>query len=214
MTFLEQYLSHCCELKQIFVCFSKLFFFWCGPFCKSLYQIFYNIASVLWFFCPWNMWDLLSLTRNWTLISCIGRQNLNHWTARETLATVFVWGKILWLYSTILYLRIKRIWQYSRNLLASLDFDSRSKGIIYLYTGIQVAEDTNNQIRSFILNNWRGGRYFNKERLGGFQRSCWWNAKSSLTIHTEASCFPLGYSIRDGEWKICWTGGATKRDYR
>ena len=29
------------------------------------------------------MWDLSSLTKDRTLIPCIGRQNLNHWTSRE-----------------------------------------------------------------------------------------------------------------------------------
>ena len=29
------------------------------------------------------MWDLSSLSRDWTPVFCIGRQTLNHWTTRE-----------------------------------------------------------------------------------------------------------------------------------
>ena len=53
---------------------------------KSLYWICYNIAFVLHFgvcvlFCfsrPGGMWELSSLTRNWTTTSCLERQSLNH----------------------------------------------------------------------------------------------------------------------------------------
>ena len=31
------------------------------------------------------MWDLSSLTRDWTCTLYIGRQILNHWTSREVL---------------------------------------------------------------------------------------------------------------------------------
>ena len=38
--------------------------------------------SVLaWFF--QGIWNLSSLTRNWTYVLCIGRQILNHWTTRK-----------------------------------------------------------------------------------------------------------------------------------
>ena len=47
----------------------------------------YNTASVLCFGFFWlrGMWDLSSPTRDWTRTPCIGRQSLNHWTAREAL---------------------------------------------------------------------------------------------------------------------------------
>ena len=32
---------------------------------------------------PQSMWDLSSPTRDQTCIPCIGRQRLNHWTARK-----------------------------------------------------------------------------------------------------------------------------------
>ena len=34
---------------------------------------------------PWGMWDLGFWMRDWTWVSCIGRQILNHWTTREVL---------------------------------------------------------------------------------------------------------------------------------
>ena len=40
--------------------------------------LFYVLA-----FWPWGMWDLSSLTRDWTRTPCIWRWNLNCWTARE-----------------------------------------------------------------------------------------------------------------------------------
>ena len=36
------------------------------------------------------MWDLNSQTRDQTCISCIGRQILNHWTARDSLQFTFL----------------------------------------------------------------------------------------------------------------------------
>ena len=38
---------------------------------------------------PHSMWDLSSPTRGWTCVPCIGRQILNHWTAREVLHIYF-----------------------------------------------------------------------------------------------------------------------------
>lgn len=35
------------------------------------------------FFCPQDMWDHSSLTRDRTCPPCIGRWNLNHWASRE-----------------------------------------------------------------------------------------------------------------------------------
>ena len=53
------------------------------------YCLFYVL--VLW---PQGMWDLSSLTRDWTHIPCIGRRSLNHWTARSVPSFVNpVWKK-------------------------------------------------------------------------------------------------------------------------
>ena len=44
---------------------------------------------------PHSIWDLGSLTRDWTPIPCIGRQILNHWTTREAPWVCFL---CLWVY--------------------------------------------------------------------------------------------------------------------
>ena len=36
------------------------------------------------------MWDLSSLTRDWTWIPCIAREILNHWTAKEVPVSLFL----------------------------------------------------------------------------------------------------------------------------
>ena len=65
----------------IFICVFFLRFF--GAL-FSLHWIFCNITSVLCFgFWPQGMWDIRSLTRDWTCTPCIGRQSLNHWTSRK-----------------------------------------------------------------------------------------------------------------------------------
>ena len=57
-------------------------FIWCGPFLKSL--ICYNIVSVSYLaFWPWDMWDLISLTRG-------QRLDLNHCTAWGILVLLFL----------------------------------------------------------------------------------------------------------------------------
>ena len=68
--------------------FFKIFFFWCGPFLKlwsNLLQYCFCFVLVFWL---WSMWDLRSPTRDWTRTPYIGRQSLNHWTAREVLILV------------------------------------------------------------------------------------------------------------------------------
>ena len=37
-----------------------------------------------------GMWDLSSLAWDWTLVLCVARQILNHWTTREVPATMFL----------------------------------------------------------------------------------------------------------------------------
>ena len=58
------------------------------------------------FFWPWDMWDVSSLTRNWTHTACIGRWSLNHWTAREVLIHTFKrfssnWSKLIFVFNGI-----------------------------------------------------------------------------------------------------------------
>ena len=47
------------------------------------YCLCFILFFVLFFFWPWSMWDLSSLTRDWTCTLSIVKQSLNHWTARE-----------------------------------------------------------------------------------------------------------------------------------
>ena len=63
----------------------KILFFWMWMiFFKSLLNLFkYCFCFMFWFFWPRGMWDLSSLTRDWTCTSCIGRWSLSHWTTRE-----------------------------------------------------------------------------------------------------------------------------------
>ena len=71
-----------------FCFFFKIFFFWCGPFLKSLFNLLqYWLLFYVLVFSPWGMWDL---TSDWTHTPCIGRQGFNHWTTREVPALCFL----------------------------------------------------------------------------------------------------------------------------
>ena len=48
------------------------------------------------FFWLWGMWDLGSLTRDWTHIPCTGRRSLNHWAIREVPGRCFVLSTYLY----------------------------------------------------------------------------------------------------------------------
>ena len=48
---------------------------------KNLYWICHNMVSVFWL---WGVWDLSSLTRDWTYTLCIGRRSLNDWAVRKS----------------------------------------------------------------------------------------------------------------------------------
>ena len=79
--------------KTYLTCY--FFFFNVGHF-QSLYGICYSIASVLGFclLAKADIWDLCSPSKNQTCSPCIGRQNLNHWTAREV-PDIFLYRIIL-----------------------------------------------------------------------------------------------------------------------
>ena len=54
----------------------------------TIFKVFIEFVTILLLFYvlvlwPRGMWDLSSLTRDWTRTPCIGRQSPNHWTARE-----------------------------------------------------------------------------------------------------------------------------------
>ena len=64
--------------------FFKIFFFWRGPFLKSLLNLLqYCFCFMFLVFWPQGMWDLSSPTRDQTGTPRIGRWSLNHWPARE-----------------------------------------------------------------------------------------------------------------------------------
>ena len=67
-----------------YIFLSFLFFFWCGPFLKSLLNLLqYCFCFMFWFFDHEAGRIFSSLTRDQTCTPCIGRQTLNHWTTRE-----------------------------------------------------------------------------------------------------------------------------------
>ena len=54
----------------------------------TIFKVFIEFVTILLLFYvlvfwPQGMWDLSSLTRNWTRTPFIGRRSLNHWSARE-----------------------------------------------------------------------------------------------------------------------------------
>ena len=54
----------------------------------TVIKVFIEFVTILllfygFIFWPGGMWDLSPLTGDCTCTSCIGRQSLNHWTARE-----------------------------------------------------------------------------------------------------------------------------------
>ena len=59
-------------------------------FLKSLYWIYYNIASILCFGFFGCKACGISLSTDWTCTTWIGRQSLKHWITRELLHAVFI----------------------------------------------------------------------------------------------------------------------------
>ena len=60
--------------------FFLFFFFLMWTIFKDFIEF---VAIFMSFFWPQAMWDLSSLTKDWTCTPCIGRWSLNRWTARE-----------------------------------------------------------------------------------------------------------------------------------
>ena len=63
---------------------SSSFFIYMNHF-WSLYWICYNLLLLFYvlIFCPQGMWDLSSLTRDWTWTTYSERWSLHHWATRE-----------------------------------------------------------------------------------------------------------------------------------
>ena len=73
------------------ISFLSFFFFltW------TIFKVFVEFVTILLLFYvlvfwPLGMWDLSSPARDWTRITCTGRQSLNHWTAREVPTLTFL----------------------------------------------------------------------------------------------------------------------------
>ena len=77
-----------CKLHKLGSCnfliylFLKIFLMW------TIFRVFIEFVTILLLFYvlvfwPRSMWVLSSPTRDRTSIPCIGRQSLNHWTARK-----------------------------------------------------------------------------------------------------------------------------------
>ena len=81
------YSDHLDSIMNIFkiLIFFRVFFFF---LMWTIFQAFIEFVTILLLFCVlvlWlpDMWDLRSLTRDQILITCTGKQGLNHWTMRE-----------------------------------------------------------------------------------------------------------------------------------
>ena len=69
-------------------CFVNFFLFLLFCLMWTIFKVFIEFVTILLLFhvlvfWPRGMWDLSSLTRDWTCTPSAGRQSLNHWTARE-----------------------------------------------------------------------------------------------------------------------------------
>ena len=81
-----------CEILNLFCFCAWIFHFLVRIFFLRwiILKVFIELVTVLPLFYvlvfgPAGMWDLDSLTRDWTHIPCLGRQSLNQWTARKVL---------------------------------------------------------------------------------------------------------------------------------
>ena len=68
----------------------------------TIFKVFIEFVTILLLFYvlvfwPRGMWDLSSLTRDWTRTPCIGRQILNHWTTREV-RKFLIWKFTFWFF--------------------------------------------------------------------------------------------------------------------
>ena len=111
---------------QVFLIFLFYYFFmW------TIFKVFIEFVTILLLlyvlvFWPRGMWDLSSLTRNWTRIPYIGRQSLNHWTTREVPFSYF------WSY---IFFKINFYWSIV-DLQCCVSFCCIAKWISYTYTYI------------------------------------------------------------------------------
>ena len=105
-SFLEQGLNLCplhWKHRVVLFCCFFLIFFWCG-----IFLVFIEFVTILLlflcfvFFWPWSLWDPSSPTRDWNCTPFIGRQSLNHWTAREVPVIIYI-GTFILLFIIIIH---------------------------------------------------------------------------------------------------------------
>ena len=95
---------------------------------KSFYWIFYNIDSVLCLvFWPQGMWNLSSLTRDWTHAPCRERQSLSPWILGKSLAPALVQNSS---YSPSLPIQLFAYHSVLGNGLCSIRIQARVLGVI------------------------------------------------------------------------------------
>ena len=79
------------SMRLYFILFLKFGVFF---LMRAIFKVFIEFVTILLLFYvlvfwPWGVWDLSSPTRDRTLIPCIGRRSLNHWTTREVPSLYF-----------------------------------------------------------------------------------------------------------------------------
>ena len=79
----------------------------CGLFLKSLLNLLQNCSCFMFFFF-WlqDIWYLNSPTRGQTCTPCIGRQSLNHWTAKDIPSVSFIILTLTDMFSTYHFILI------------------------------------------------------------------------------------------------------------
>ena len=83
---------NCVDLKKIPLIFSlvsyKYLFIWLHWVLVTAHGVFFASSGIFrcgaqYMWLPLDMWDLCSLTQDWTRIPCIARWIVNHWTTKE-----------------------------------------------------------------------------------------------------------------------------------
>ena len=119
-------------------------------------------------FWPPGMWDLISPTRNWTLITCVGRWSLSHWTAREILISQTFNNNILRYYGPIFQVRTPRL----NNKMLTQRSVAKCQSQTYVFPttlGIQLLS---------LPGNW----------INGYRT---WDRNNSFSQNSSSHCWPL-----------------------
>ena len=108
--------------------FFKIYFMW------AILKVFIEFITILLLFYvlgfggsfwPWGMWDLSFLTRDQTHTLYIGKWNLNQWTKKEVLKTLF--------------LKCSCIFPFTRDCYVTTCFELLSIAVLFLLEGLPLA---------------------------------------------------------------------------